>query len=125
MKITLAKVNRYYGAILSVSSVQADFKTAHALMMAKKEFAPHAQFYEAEERKLIEEYAVKDENGECIHDGRFTLPGAVVAEKFKAKKDELEAVEVDVELKETELGNLPQISANDLEVLSEIFEFKV
>lgn len=124
MKITLANVNKYYGAILSVSSIPADFKTAHALVMAKKEFLPHAQFYEEKERELIEEYAVHDENGECIHDGRFTLPGPVVAEQFKAKKDELEALEVEVDLKERELGNLTQISANDLEVLSEIFEFK-
>ena len=40
MKITLANVNKYYGAILSVSSIPTDFKTAHALVMAKKEFLP-------------------------------------------------------------------------------------
>ena len=45
MQTTLLKAVKAYKAINDLGEEKLDFKTAHTLLLAKRELEPHVQFY--------------------------------------------------------------------------------
>lgn len=86
-------VNAYI-AIQSMMGKEMDFQTAYALVKLKRELYPQVLFYQQEERRLMEEYAAKDEKGQVIwtEAGRFVFQDPERAPEYNAKRQELGAV---------------------------------
>lgn len=123
MKLTLIKCTHVFRAIQEIENEKTDFSTAHALIMAKRELAPHVDFYGQSEKELVKEYAIPFENGAAIsEDGQFRLAADKYVE-FAAKKAELDHVEVELNLTTTKLRTVPALKPATLETLMEVFDF--
>ena len=118
----LLKAVKAYKAITDLGEEKLNFKTAHSLLVAKKELEPHIEFFTQEEMKLVNEYAVKGEDGKVsFENGNFQLT-AENAEKYVEKHRELDEVEIDI--KKKRLPPIDNVSISALEALSEIFDFE-
>lgn len=122
MKLNLLKCLKVYQAIQDVENEKMGFSTAHTLIMAKKQLEPHVEFYSAQEKEIVEKYALRDEHGGCFStNGSFRLPNERVP-AYNADKAELNGVEVELDLKSVRLKSIPNVKPSTLEALMEIFD---
>lgn len=122
MKTTLIKIISAFRPLCELMDDVTDYRTAHRLVMLKKALLPHVEFFNETERKLIEKYAVKDDDGEPLfEDGRYTVEGKY-RDEYIARRRELDAVEADIP--DVRLPKAPEnIKASQLEALMEIIRF--
>lgn len=85
-----------YLALIALSDKEYDYRTAHALTVLKRKLKPHVEFYTAEERKLVSEYAQKDDAGKAVFTphGTFVFKDGAKPEEYAERRAELGAVEV-------------------------------
>lgn len=122
MKMTILKCLRAYKAILELENEKLDFSTAHTFVMAKRALEPHAEFYTEKEREIVEKYAIPDKDGNIFSaNGQFKMSANSTVD-FKRDKVELDAVEVEVEIK-GKIKNLPEVKPSVLDALLDVFEF--
>lgn len=121
MTLTLLQCAQTYGSIKEVEKQEFSFATAHALVMAKKELQPHAEFYYQKEQELVERYIDRDENGKPMIDGNQIRIHRDKAAKYFKERDDLNNVEVDV-TRHT-IASISNIKPATLEMLMNVFDF--
>lgn len=114
-----------YMAVQSMMGEEWDYQTAHALVTLKRRLYPHVVFYQQEERKLVEEYAARDEKGEIIWsgDGRFVFRDPGQGEEYARRRAQLCAVEVQETLTPLKVPKPRRIKPVQLEALEGFMEF--
>ena len=80
-----------YLAAVQMQQKEMDYQTAFALMTVKRQLQSHVEFLQAEELKLAEKYAEKDENGRIrwTERGTFLFRDADAAEKYQRERTAL------------------------------------
>ena len=75
-----------------------NFSTSYEIAKAMKELSAHKDFYIAEEKKIVEAYASKDENGQIIimNGNQIKFDNKENAAKFNAEITDLQKMEVDI-----------------------------
>lgn len=119
----LLKAVEVHRVLCETMEMEAGFSFAHALCMAKARLDPHVQFFVEKEMEMIRKYAVPGEDGGIVGpDGKFNVKPEE-AKKFFAEKQELDAVEVEVE--KVKVSTPPErISGKALELLLEVMDFR-
>lgn len=115
-----------YVAIQAMMERECPYKTAHALVITKKRIQTHAEFFVTEERKLVAEYAVKDEKGQPVIEanGTFRFREGTDPVQYERKRRELGAVPVE-ESFEPVHAPMPQvITPAQLEALEKFIVFE-
>lgn len=121
--VTLLQCVKAHKALTAISEQPMPFKTAHALMIAKKSLLPHVEFFAGNEYKLIEEYASHDEGGVKIsQDGKFTIPKENYI-LYANKIQELSETKIDFTPVAVPGVNALKISVSDIENLEGVIEF--
>ena len=122
MKITLMEAVMANLAAEEVGRQAVPYSLALALMKVKQATAAEAETFAAEERKLVEKFAAKDEDGNIrVAQGRFTFraPG-------EREEQHRQLAETPAEIRFTKLrAPAPDtISVKSLEVLSRFIDFR-
>jgi len=115
MKITLMEAVMANLAAEEVGRQAVPYSLALALMKVKQATAAEAETFAAEERKLVEKFAAKDEDGNIrVAQGRFTFraPGELAETPAEIRFTKLRAPAPDT------------ISVKSLEVLSRFIDFR-
>ena len=125
MKITLMEAVMATLAAEEVGRQAVPYSLALALMKVKQATAAEAETFAAEERKLVEKFAAKDEDGNIrVAQGRFTFraPG----ERGEYEEQHRQLAETPAEIRFTKLrAPAPDtISVKSLEVLSRFIDFR-
>lgn len=103
---------------------EMDYKSAHAIMMLFHALKPHVEFYAREEKKLIERYAVRDDNGQVKFEGNtWTLADPALAEDYTREVASLGGVEIEGFETPVRVTATPDIRPRQLEALAGFIEF--
>ncbi len=104
---------------------ELEFKTAHAVVMLRHALKKHADFFAAEELKLVEKYAKKTETGEVAweKEGQFSFENTENAETFKKQREELGMLELE-EFVPMQAGKIQAVRPAVLEALCGFLEFE-
>lgn len=123
--IMMQCVNAYM-AVQTLMDREMDYQTAYALVCLKKQLQGPVEFFQKEERRLMQEYAARDEQGGIVwkEDGRFTLRDNLAAEEYKRKRRELGMVEVQKEFIRLRIREPEKIRPVILEALEEFLIFE-
>lgn len=121
--MTQYEVTKAYPALMRLSEFRLPVKKARELYKITKQVVEHFQFALSEERKYISEF-----NGQERPDGSVSFNSSDDFDKYKAKMDELNALEVEwhnspVILTEADIGEQP-ISPSDIRVLESFVTFE-
>jgi hypothetical protein len=103
------------------------YKTAHALVMLKRELQPHVEFFSQEEMKLVEEFAEKDVVNKKIlwtDKGAFRFESGKDPSKYAKRRADLGAVEVDWGVERVKVPFPASITPAQLEALEKFIEFE-
>ena len=121
----LSKIIAAYTVLETMTNHLYDYKVAYQLYTLKKDMVPHVQFYAAEELKMVEKYAEKNENGKAViqPDGKFNFMSAEAKEGFLADSEALGNVTADWSREVLKLPITPMISMKQLEALDGFIEF--
>lgn len=112
-----------YSTILKMGNEKMDFSTAHAFAMAKRELAPHAEFFSSQEKEIVERYAMPFEDGSFLQNGKYRIHSDNT-QAFKADMNALNDVEVEVDIV-GKVKNPPNLSIAEMESLMPFFDFPV
>lgn len=114
-----------YMAVQTLMDREVDYQTAYAVVMLKKQLQGPVEFYRDEERRLMEEYAARDDRGEIIWkgNGRFVLQDPGTAEEYSRKRKELGMVDVQKEFTRMRVPEPEKIRPAILEALEEFLIF--
>ena len=123
--IMMQCVNAYM-AVQTLMDREMDYQTAYALVCLKKQLQGPVEFFQKEERRLMQEYAARDEQGGIVwkEDGRFTLRDNLAAEEYERKRRELGMVEVQKEFIRLRIREPEKIRPVILEALEEFLIFE-
>lgn len=115
-----------YIALLALSDKECDYRTAHALVTLKRMLKPHVEFYAGEEKKLVSEYAEKDERGDVVFtpQGTFKFRNEAKAGEYAARRAELNAVPVAEDFSPASVSMPVSISPAHLEALEGFLVFE-
>ena len=105
-----------YAALLSLMKEKMEYKTAHAMVLLKRKLQPHVEFFVKQERKLMDEYAQKDEKGNVFRDPEQ-------AGEYAKRRSELCMVPLREKIKRITLPVPEQITPDQLEALEPFFQF--
>lgn len=121
----LSRIIAAYNVLESMADHLYDFKVAYQLYTLKKEMVPHVQFYAAEELKMVEKYAEKNENGKAViqPNGKFNFMSAEAKEGFLADNEALGNVTAEWNREVLKLPVAPMMSMKQLEALDGFIEF--
>lgn len=121
----LKKMVEAYKVLSKMADHIYDYKTAYKLFTINKKLKVHAEFFAAEEMKLVEKYAEKNEAGRPIikPDGRFNYADEDAKMKFLEDSAALGEVEAEWEEDVLKLSAAPMISMRQLEALDGFIEF--
>lgn len=116
--VLLQCVNAYMAA-QSMMDMELDYQTAYAVVALRRELRGPVEFYQKEERRLLEEYAARDDKGKIIwsESGRFVLQDPVKAEEYEARRRELGTVDVQKEFSPLRVPEPERIRPAILEAL--------
>ena len=108
-----------YTAVQSMMDREMDYQSAHALLVLKGRLQPHAVFFVREERKLVEEFAARDDKGEIIWSGpgRFVFREQERSGEYERRRNELGAVQVQEEYPPLRMPTPKSIKPIHLEAL--------
>lgn len=114
-----------YMAVQTLMDREADYQTAYAVVMLKKQLQGPVEFYRDEEQRLMEEYAARDDRGEIIwkDKGRFVLQDPSRAEEYNRKRKELGMVDVQKKFVRMRVPEPEKIRPAILEALEEFLIF--
>lgn len=114
-----------YTALQQLMEKEWDYATAHSLVLLKRGLQPHVDFFAAEEMKLANEYAEKDEKGKVKWSGRgtFRFKDEAAGPAYKQKREELAVVEVEPDWTVVKMREPESIKPVILEALEGFVEF--
>lgn len=126
MKITikLERAADAYEALVKLSREKLTYRTAHAMMLLKKELHKEAEFLQDEELKIAKEHAVLNEEGEIqwIGDGKFQIREGMQKQYRKAMQ---ELLETEVLIEQMKAAIPPEsITMEQLEALEGLLIFE-
>lgn len=100
MKKSLAEILKVSGVFKNLTTKRFNnFSVSYKIAKASKELEEHSKFYAEEERKIVEQYAVKDEKTgqiKIIDGNRITFKDQDNAMKFNEEIMALQKTEVDI-----------------------------
>ena len=100
MKKSLAEILKVSGVFKNLTTKHFNnFSVSYKIAKASKELEEHSKFYAEEERKIVEQYAVKDEKTgqiKIIDGNRITFKDQDNAMKFNEEIMALQKTEVDI-----------------------------
>ncbi len=103
---------------------EMDYKSAHAVMMLFHALKPHVDFYAAEERKLIERYAQRDDDGRVKFDGNnWTMADISLTNEYLSEISSLGGIEIEGFAEPVKVSAMPDIRPRQLEALAGFIEF--
>lgn len=114
-----------YAALLSLMKEKMDYQTAHAMVLLKRKLQPHVEFFVKQERRLMDEYAEKDEKGNVVltERGTFRFRNPEQAGEYAKRRSELCMVPLREKIKRITLPVPEQITPDQLEALEPFFQF--
>lgn len=114
-----------YMATAYLMEKEWDYETAYALVCLKKALQSHADFYLAEEQKLVRLYGAKDDSGQVIINerGNFNFCDPLDAPKYNEKRMELGQVPVEINWAVRSVKKPEFIKPAHLEALDGFIEF--
>lgn len=123
--VLLQCVNAYM-AVQALMERETDYQTAYALVCLKKELSGPVEFYQREERRLMEEFAARDEEGKVIWNegGRFRLRDPEAAQLYRGKRAELDMVEIKQKIIPVRVSRPDRIKPAVLEALDGFLIFE-
>lgn len=123
----LKKIVEVYKVLSKMSDHIYDYETAYKLYGINKKLKIQTEFFLAEEMKLVEKYAEKNEFGRPIikADGRFNYADEEAKSRFVEEFTALGEVETDWNEEVLKLSATPMISVRQLEALDGFVEFGV
>lgn len=121
----LKKIVDAYNVLNKMADHIYDYKTAYKLFGINKRLKVHAEFFAAEEMKLVEKYAEKNASGRPVirSDGRFNYADEEAKIAFLEESAALGDVEADWSEDVLKLSAAPMISVRQLEALDGFVEF--
>lgn len=123
----LFKMFEAFLALQDVYSLMLPYKKSREIMQLKETIRREAEFYTQQEKKLAEQFAVK-ENGQLkLDNDKILFPSRDSMQKFSQKREELKSMEIDmnitaIQITEQEIEN-QCISAQCIENLKGFIEF--
>lgn len=122
----LIEIVEAYIALLELMRKESDYQTAHAMVTLKRALKPQADFFTAEETKLMEQYAKKDEKGRVIttEQGRFLFAHPDQAPEYARRRTELAMVEVTDPFPQIVIPPPARITPQQLEALEGFIRFE-
>lgn len=123
--VLLQCVNAYV-AVQGMMDKEWDYRTAHALVMLRRELQPHVSYYQQQELRLVDAYAARDQQGKIrwTAEGKFLFRDPKQAEEFGEKRRELGLVEMQEEFKVRKVPAPGMIQPAVLEALEGFLEFE-
>lgn len=123
------KLVRCVDAFLAVNGLMEqewDYPSAYALTQLRRALQPHADFFIQEENKLTRQYGQKDREGQVCFTprGTFLLEDPAQAGEYNAKRQELGAVEVELDWEEKVLPSPERIRPVQIEALEGFIVFE-
>lgn len=121
----LSKIIAAYNVLEKMSDHLYDYGVAYKLYALKKDMVPHVQFYAAEELKMVEKYAEKNENGKAViqPNGKFNFISTEAKKEFLEDSEALGNVTADWNREVLKLPIAPMMSMKQLEALDGFIEF--
>ena len=126
MKATLIACVEAYLALATLTQQPTDYKTACTLLTLKRALQGQVQFFQQEERKLADKYAMHDEKGKIVWrtDTSFAFADPAQAPDYARERGELCEVIPPEEFPELSIKPPEQITAAQLEALEPFLTFK-
>lgn len=115
-----------YTALLALYTQETEYKTAYALVKLMRKLKPHYDFFAAEETKLVEEFAKKNDKGKVLYTerGTFVFADPERAEEYNKKKEELGGLDVEEEFSPRSVRAPAAIRPIQLEALDGFLVFE-
>lgn len=124
--MTLMEYTQAYIAVTALMEREMDYAAAYGLVRLKRALAPQAEFFAAEENKLVDKYAKKDKKGQIVWTapGRFAFAEPERAGEYAAERAKLGQVEAGEEFKRMKLKAPERLTPAQLEALEPFVEFE-
>lgn len=102
------------------------YQTAYLLLKRKRELETAVRLFEQEEWKLVNQYAKKDECGQIdwVKPGAFRFASEKDQQEYAQRMEELREMEIEENHEPIIMEPPEQISANTLEALEGVVEFR-
>ena len=115
-----------YMAVQTLMEQPFPYKTAHALLMLKRELSPHVEFFSQEEMKLVDEFADKGDDGKIIwtDKGAFLFAAGKNPAEYARQRAELGTVEIEWTAARAKVPVPTSITPAQLEALEKFIEFE-
>lgn len=125
MKVTMMDAVRAHIAAKEMSRQLLPYSLAIALVKVKQATQAEMDCYAAEEQKLVERYAVKDEGGNIVvRNGRFTFRNPEDRPAYEAARNKLGETMTDISFPRLTATPPDNITPEALEALSVFIRFK-
>lgn len=125
MKITLMEAVQAHTAAEEMGRQALPYDLALALVKVKQATAAEMETFMAEERKLVEQYAEKDEDGNIrVQNGRFRFRDPTDRPAYEAARKELCETTADISLPRLTAAAPEVIQPAALEALSRFIRFR-
>jgi len=124
------KLNDIVAAYMAAQGLMEEklaYGTAAALVRLQAELRPLAEYYLAEERKLMLEFALTDETGHVVYSGpnRFVFDDPKKAPEYATRRRELAETDVDVAYQRLRCPAPEEIRPGAILALDPFLEFEV
>ena len=125
MKVTLMEAVKANLAAQEMERQALPYTLALALVKVRQATAAEMECYAAEEQKLVEQYAAKDESGNIRMAGtRFVYKDPAARAAYEAARKALGETATEIRLPRLKASPPERISPGALEALSRFIEFK-
>lgn len=125
MKVTMMEAVKAHLAAKEMGRQILPYTLAIALVKVKQATRAEMDCYTAEEQKLVERYAVKDENGNVlVRNGHFTFRNPDDRPAYEAARNKLGETVTDISLPRLTATPPDNISPEALEALSTFIKFR-
>lgn len=115
-----------YTAIVALSEKECDYRTAHVLVMLKRRLQPHVDFFAKEEMELVEQFAVKDDNGKIVMNEHrnFTFADPARSGEYAKLRSDLGMIDIQEQFTPLRAPMPSSIRPVHLEALEGFIEFE-
>lgn len=125
MKVTMMDAVRAHMAAKEMSRQLLPYSLAIALVKVKQATQAEMDCYAAEEQKLVEQYAAKDDDGNItLRNGRFTFRNPEDRPAYEAARNKLGETITDISFPRLTATPPDNIAPEALEALSVFIRFK-
>lgn len=125
MKMTLMEAVMAHLAAAEVGQQAVPYSLALALMKVKQATAAEAETFAAEEKKLVEKFAARDEEGNIrMAGGRFIFRDPGERRDYEEQHRQLEETPAEIRLTKLKAPAPDTISVKALEALCRLIDFR-